>query len=114
MNTIDRCELLASSLDLEKALKSKERLFVLFYASWCPYSRMFLPVFLEHANSSEHCYLRVLTDDKDDLIDKYSIKVYPTVLFFEKGQIRKRLDGVFHVGLDKGQLEEFVLRCDAR
>jgi thiol-disulfide isomerase/thioredoxin len=105
------CELISSSGDLERALKSKERLFVLFYASWCPFSQMFLPHFLDHADSHEHCYLRVPVDDKDDLVHKYSIGVYPTVLYFEKGKIVRRLDGVYHVGLNRGQLEAFVRQC---
>jgi thioredoxin-like negative regulator of GroEL len=98
---------------LEKAIRSKDRLTVLFYASWCPFSQRFLPDFLEHAEASDQCFMRVVVDDKDDLVRKYAIEVYPTVLFFHNGKVTKRLDGVFHVGLNKSQLEEFVKQCRA-
>jgi hypothetical protein len=42
---------------------------------------------------------------------KYSIEVFPTVLFFEKGKLAKRLDGVYHRGLSQGQLEDFARLC---
>ena len=111
MSNADKCELLNSSQDLEKALKSREKFIVLFYASWCPYSQIFLPVFVKDAEESEHCYMRMIVDDKDELLDKYSIEVFPTVLYFEKGKLVKRLDGKFHIGLNKVELAEFVKKC---
>ncbi len=107
------CELINRPSDLDRVIKSKDRLTVLFYASWCPFSQRFLPDFLDHAEASDQCFMRVLVDDKDDLIRKYAIEVYPTVLFFQHGKVAKRLDGIFHVGLNKRQLEEFVNKCRA-
>jgi thiol-disulfide isomerase/thioredoxin len=111
MTKTDACELIATSAELEEIIRTKERLFVLFYASWCPFSRMFLPVFVDHAEKGEPCYRRILVDQDDELVEKYRIDIYPTVLFFRKGKLAKRLDGTFHVGLNKGQLEEFVGSC---
>ena len=111
MKAAGRCELLDSRESLDKILRTKDKLFVLFYASWCPFSQAFLPDFIDHAESDEPCYSRILVDDKDDLIRKYSIDVFPTVLYFEKGRVVKRLDGEFHVGLNKRQLKEFVQKC---
>jgi thiol-disulfide isomerase/thioredoxin len=111
MATIEKCELIESSEDLDDVLRSKERLFVLFYASWCPFSQRFLPVFLEHAENSEPCYKRILVDDADELVRRYSIEVYPTVLYFENGRVVKRLDGTYHEGLDRGRLKKFVQQC---
>jgi thiol-disulfide isomerase/thioredoxin len=81
---------------------------VLFYAAWCPFSQAFLPTYRQHAAAGEPCYVRILVDDGDALTEKYSIEVYPTVLYFEKGKVVKRLDGVYHRGLSKGQLEAFA------
>ena len=105
------CPLLASGADLEKLVRETDKLFVLFYASWCPFSRMFLPSFLEQAAAGEPCYRRILVDEDEALADKYGIEVYPTVLFFRNGRLEKRLDGVFHVGLTKGKLGDFVASC---
>ena len=103
-----------SAKGLEKAIKEKESVFVLFYASWCPFSQAFLPDFLKSAYSNTTCHVRILIDDKEDLVEKYSIDVYPTVLYFEKVKLVKRLDGIPHTGLTQAQLKEFIERCQAR
>jgi len=107
----DSCILVQSPEELEAAIASRDRLMVLFYASWCPFSQAFLPTYRKHAAAGEPCYARILVDDGDSLTEKYAIEVYPTVLFFEKGKMVKRLDGVYHRGLSKGELEDFARRC---
>jgi len=107
----DSCVLVPSPEELEAAIRSRDRLMVLFYASWCPFSQAFLPTYRKHAAAGEPCYVRILVDEGDALTEKYSIEVYPTVLFFEKGKVVKRLDGVYHRGLSKGELEDFASRC---
>lgn len=84
---------------------------VLFYASWCPYSRMFLPVFEKAAESNEESYARILVDDHQDLANAYEVAVYPTVLFFENGKLSQRLDGTAGIGLKDGQLRTFAVLC---
>jgi hypothetical protein len=51
-------------------------------------------------------------DDYDNpLWDDYKVDAVPTVIFFEKGKVGKRLDGKFGVGLNEKQfnvwLEQF-------
>jgi len=91
---------------LEDTLKSKDRAIVLFYASWCPFSQRFLPVFEKFSQDKTRACLRVVTDDKASLCDKYSVEVVPTVLVFEKGKVVKRLDGTPGVGLKEKQLAD--------
>jgi hypothetical protein len=43
-------------------------------------------------------------NDQEKIADQYSVKIYPTMLFFENGVVSKRLDGVLGVGLDEKQL----------
>jgi thioredoxin 1 len=107
----DACVLLGSAEELDEAIRSRDKLMVLFYASWCPYSQAFLRTFLDHAASGDPCYARIVVDDGDPLIRRFEIDVYPTVLFFEHGQVARRLDGAFHRGLSQGQLEDFTRRC---
>ncbi|MCK7476221.1 MAG: hypothetical protein M0C28_00480 [Candidatus Moduliflexus flocculans] len=38
----DPCVLLQSEAELDAAVASRDKLMVLFYASWCPFSRAFL------------------------------------------------------------------------
>jgi thioredoxin 1 len=94
--------------DLDETVKSRGRVFVLFYASWCPFSQRFLPIFENYASKNPEKCLRVKTDDKAKLCEKYSVDIVPTVLLFEKGRVTKRLDGAPGAGLDEKQLKNLV------
>jgi len=107
----DACVLLGGPDELETAVKSRDKLMVLFYASWCPFSQEFLKIYLAHAAAGDPCYARIIVDDGDPLLDQYAINVFPTLLFFEKGAVVRRLDGAFHRGLSQGQFEDFARRC---
>jgi thioredoxin-like negative regulator of GroEL len=94
--------------ELEDTVKSKKKVFVLFYASWCPFSQRFLPIFQKHAEKSLQDCMRIKTDDKAKLCEKYSIDVVPTVLVFELGTVTKRLDGEPGAGLSENQLRKLL------
>ncbi len=101
-----------SSIDVEfnldEKLKTKSRVFVLFYASWCPFSQRFLPTFNKYAKDNPEKCLRVMIDDKEELCEKYSVEYYPTVILFERGTVKKRLDATPGAGLDEKQLKKLV------
>jgi thioredoxin 1 len=94
--------------DVEMALESKPQVYALFYASWCPHSQRFLPIFKEYAKSNPDQCLSVMIDFKEDLCEKYGIDYYPTVLMFKKGKVHKRLDVAPGGDLTKEQLQELV------
>jgi len=98
-----------SKVDVDDQLKNKEKAYVLFYASWCPHSQRFLPIFKEYAKSNPDECVSVMIDFKPDLCEKYSIDYYPTVLLFKKGEVEKRLDATPGVGLTKEQLEKLTV-----
>lgn len=95
---------------LDEELKKNSRVLVLFYASWCPYCSSFLPVFEdETANFGSAAIVHVLLDDYDNpLWEDYDIGAVPTVIFFEKEEVSKRLDGRFGVGLNEKQLSAWL------
>jgi thiol-disulfide isomerase/thioredoxin len=94
--------------ELENSVKNKKKVYVLFYASWCPFSQKFLPIFEKYSeNTPENC-VRVKTDDKAKLCEKYSVDIVPTVLLFEMGKVTKRLDGEAGAGLSEKQLKKLV------
>ena len=103
--------------DLNKELKKNEKVLALFYASWCPYCVAFVPVFSKKVGSfSLGPVIHVLLDDYDNpLWDDYDIEAVPTVMFFEKGKVCRRLDGRFGVGLNEKQfvvwLSQFEANC---
>jgi thioredoxin-like negative regulator of GroEL len=111
MNTNTHCGLVKNEHDLKTTLKSQEEVFALFYASWCPFSRTFLPIFEKHAKGKQLFVL--VQDDEETLSDKYSINIFPTVLFFKKGVISKRLDGLAGAGLNENKLVDFIRLCSS-
>jgi thiol-disulfide isomerase/thioredoxin len=104
-------EIINSEKELELFLNSCPKAAVLFYASWCPFSQRFLPIFEQKAESFKGSCRRVAIDDLGGLVGKYSINVYPTVILFENGKASKRLDGRSGVGLNEKQLSEFIGGC---
>jgi thioredoxin 1 len=96
--------------DLKEILQKTEKVLVLFYASWCPYCTRFVPVFDEKiCDFKNGNVIHVLLDDYDNpLWDDYEIGAVPTVLFFEKGKVSKRLDGRFGAGLKEEQLKVWL------
>jgi thiol-disulfide isomerase/thioredoxin len=107
MNANASCALVNNEHDLKEILKVEDKVIALFYASWCPFSQRFLPIFQKHIEKEGRHFVMV-QNDQETMVDQYSVKVYPTVLFFEKGIILKRLDGVLGVGLDEKQFIEWL------
>lgn len=97
--------------NLKDILKSKNRVFVLLYTSWCPFSQRFLPIFEKFAQDKTRTCVSVVVDDKEGLRQEFSIDVVPTVLFFEKGKLIKRLNGEAGKGLTQRQLKDFSEKC---
>jgi thioredoxin-like negative regulator of GroEL len=107
MSTSGTCALVNNNHDLIEILRATNRVIALFHASWCPFCVTFLPIFKKHAEGEGRQFVSV-QDDQETIADHYSVKVYPTVLFFEDGVVSKRLDGISGVGLDEKQLVEFI------
>ena len=96
--------------ELRQLLERNKKVLVLFYASWCPYCMSFVPGFDKKVfNFNSGSVIHVLIDDYDNpLWDDYDIEAVPTVIFFEKGKVSKRLDGKFGVGLSEKQLKVWL------
>jgi thioredoxin 1 len=98
--------------DLESQLQKSKKILALFYASWCPFCRSFLPVF-ERTSSEQgvNLVLLVKVDDYDNpLWDEYSIEAVPTVILFNEGNVCKRLDARLGCGLSEQQLKQWLER----
>lgn len=93
---------------IHEEIEGKENAIVLFYATWCPFSQQFLPIFEKYAKNNPHECLRFVVDDKPDVCDEYSIEYYPTVILFKKGKVQKRLDAQPGIGLNKKQLKDLT------
>ena len=104
---------MSSLIEDEKSLRelraSGEDLMVLFYASWCGFSKRFLPVFEKNA-AGPGCF-RVLTDQAAGVEDAFEIDFVPTVLFFHKGKLLMRLNGIAGEGLSEEMLLGMISTC---
>ena len=110
MKENSKCVQLNNEQDLAHKLDENNKVIALFYASWCPFCARFLPVFKKLAEGRERNFLLV-QDDEETIGDKYSIRIFPTVLFFDKGILLKRLDGAAGAGLQEKQLVNFINSC---
>jgi thiol-disulfide isomerase/thioredoxin len=113
MNAKDTCILINSEQELDSILRTKDHIFILFYAPWCPFSQRFLSVFEQCSKeTSRQCY-RMMIDEFPDLCNKYQVEVFPTVIFFEHGKVSKRLDGIHGVGLSEQQFRTLIRACES-
>lgn len=95
--------------EFEEILSRERKLFVLFFASWCPFSRRFLPIFERHTKNNPVPCLSIAIDNRQDLCDRYRIEYYPTVLLFKEGKVAQRLDAAPGEGLSEQQLEQLLI-----
>lgn len=109
MGNINQSMLVKNELEFNEAIKGKERVIALIYATWCPYCVNFLPVFKKYAQGREGFLL--LEDDQWVMADAYEVEVVPSALCFEKGKVVNRLDGVLGVGLKEKELADFIREC---
>ena len=93
---------------ISEEIKNKNKAVVLFYATWCPFSQRFLPIFEEYSKSNPKECISVIIDDSPDVCEEYAIEYYPTVIMFKNGKVHKRLDADPGIGLNKKQLKELV------
>ena len=103
--------LVENESELDQKLSKCPRQFVLFYASWCGFSKEFLPVYEKYSKGRENEFCRVLTDRTPACERKYAIDVVPTVIYFENGRPAKRLDSIPGGGLEERQLSKLISSC---
>jgi len=66
---------------------------VLFYASWCPDCVRFMPVFDGAASKAKVKVAKARIDaDENPIWGDYKIKVVPTVVLFENGKEKMRVE----------------------
>ncbi len=100
--------------DLQKQLTDKGKVLALFSASWCPHCQAFINAFNTNiANYKFDLVLRVNMDDYDSpLWDEYDVAAVPTVILFENGEVKNRLDAASGVGLKEKQLTDWLKKLN--
>ena len=81
--------------ELVIASSQQQAIMVDFWADWCPPCRALTPV-LEKIVVGAECPVRlakVEVDDNMHLAGRYSLRGFPTVILFQKGEERGRFSG---------------------
>lgn len=109
MSILSQHRAVKNPADWDKLIHGQGSLVVLVYATWCPFCLRFLPLFEKYAQEKSQFIL--LEDNQEVFAQAHGVEVVPTVLFFKDGQVANRLDGVLGIGLNEGQLQDFVNGC---
>lgn len=99
--------------DFAARLAERERMLVLFYADWCPHSRVFLPIFEAAEPEASVPFARAnIRASQDGRWETFDIKRVPTLVYFEHGEELERMDGLPLRGLSRRDLDDVLETID--
>jgi len=96
------------SKDFEKeVLQSDIPTVVDFYADWCGPCRMVSPIIetLSHEYAGRVKFVKINTDESQDLAERYGIMSIPTIMIFKKGEINSRTIGAGPAAMYKQKID---------
>ena len=79
----------------QEVLENEGKVLVDFYADWCGPCKMMSPVIdkiAEEVDGVKVCKLNV--DDAQDIAVEYNVMSIPTIMVFEKGEVKEKFVGV--------------------
>jgi len=96
--------------DLNTQLASNSRVLALFHASWCPFCRSFVGIFDKHAKNpgKDTCIKVRIDEDENPLWEIYELDAVPSIILFENGQVKHRLDCHLGAGLNEKQFTHWL------
>lgn len=92
--------------DLEQHIKNNDLVCVYFWAPWCGPCQSFAPIFAEYAGEAgdKVSFVKVDLDKNVEAGTKFQIKSIPTLLLFQKGELKNIQKG----RLSKDELASFI------
>lgn len=95
-------------MTFDQLIQQDKPILVDFYAEWCGPCKWFEPVLdeLEKSVGSKATILRIDVDKEQELAARFKIKSIPTLIIFNKGEIRWRQVGAFPLNELERLIEE--------
>lgn len=76
-----------------------------FYANWCGPCKMLSPIVDKLSEEKTHFeFFKLDVDTAEEIASEYGIMSIPTLIIFEKGEVKNRFTGL----MSKDELEEFL------
>jgi thioredoxin 1 len=94
----------------QEVVRSEIPVLVDFYADWCGPCRMIAPAIeqLSKEYAGRVKFVKVDTDENQELAGSFGIMSIPTVMFFSKGKIEDMVVGAVPAAVFKRKLDELV------
>ena len=101
---------LTSSTFDETVNASDKPILVDFWAEWCGPCKMIAPILSEIAAEQKDNLViaKLNVDDHGDIAQRFGVMSIPTLLVFDKGEMKKRLVGAKGKGALLQELSEFL------
>jgi thioredoxin-related protein len=99
-----------NKVELTKQVSQVKCALALFVSSHCPFCQRFIKAFDAHvATCKVDLVVHVNMDDFDSpLWDEYNVNAVPTLILFENGEIKSRLDAGSGVGISEKQFIDWI------
>ena len=93
-----------------EVLKSTTPVVVDFWAEWCGPCKMIAPILSEIAVEQKDNLViaKLNVDDHGDIAQRFGVMSIPTLLVFDKGEMKKRMVGAKGKGALLQELSEFL------
>ena len=94
----------------QEVIQSSNLVMVDFWATWCGPCKIVAPVVEELAKEYEGkvTFVKVNTDENQDLATKYNIRGIPTLMFFKEGNIADQVVGAVPKAQLKSKIDSLV------